>query len=223
MSLISSYQGTPDLGSSIFVTIYDAQTDAVIVARSNSGITQVATGSGFYVYSGASFSALAYAVLWDEGTAGSGGGEVVQAVSAVAPGIVADQNAALDGLTFLIKRNDTLPSIQRQFKDTSGNVIAINNADTVKFTMRASNDTVMTGSPKVHASAVIVDAANGIVRYDWVAADTDTSTTQSNGQEIPYAAEFELTRLSDGKIETFPQNGYILVTMPRDLDPGINP
>jgi len=51
------------------------------------------------------------------------------------------------------------------------------------------------GTVKVNAAAVISDAANKKVRYDWASGDTDT--------EGDYYGEFEIT-YSDAKKQTFP-------------------
>lgn len=65
------------------------------------------------------------------------------------------------------------------------------------------------GVPKVNAPCVVVDAAAGIVRYDWAAADTNTPGV--------YEAEWEVVG-ADGKPQTFPTAGYDKVTVYRDKD-----
>ena len=235
-NVVSSYQGTPGLGSSVFVQVRNPLTGAVIVSRSNGGIREDVASSGFYVWSGSLADLDAYEAVWDEGASVYSGEVVIPEPAITVTGggggsglpITGDANGTLLGLTFMIKRGDTLPYIRRQFVDTDGDAVTIDPADTVKFTMRASTDVAMASPAKVHASAVIIDAANGIVEYQWVAADTNTTTyveTSTLGRftDTPYAAEFELTRLADGKIETFPQAGYIAVSIPPDLDPGTEP
>lgn len=67
---------------------------------------------------------------------------------------------------------------------------------------------------KVDATAVIEDAVNGIVRYDWVAGDTDTAGN--------YVAEFELTSPTSRK-RTFPASKnkrFITIQILGDLDNG---
>lgn len=229
--ITASYQGTPSLGAGIFLQIRNPADGTVLLARTNGGIREDVAGSGHYVSQRTMTTDLdAYETIWDENGIYYSGEVIVPQPSVtvnVTGGsplpLIGDANGALTAKTFLIKRNDTLPYLRRQLQDTSGNAIVLDPADTVKFTMRLGNDVLMTAPAKTHASAVIIDAPTGIVEYRWVPADTDTSTFQASGQEILYAGEFEVTRISDGKIESYPQDGYIAISMPRDLDPGVNP
>ena len=102
-----------------------------------------------------------------------------------------------------IKQNDTSPSIQTQFLDGDGLPVDITGNLGVSFHMRDAAGTV-----KIDTAATVVTAASGIVRYDWLAADTDTAGT--------FQAEFEVT-YSDGKIETFPNASYIEVIITDDI------
>ncbi len=235
----TGYANNSGLGTAIFVQIRNPADGTVLVSRTHSGVREDVSGSGFYVWQGnVSPSLEAYESVWDHNgteyggeviipeptvtvTGGGGGGTA-------APPITGDANGTLQGLSFTIKRNDTLPYIRRQFQDTNGLVVPISASDTVMFTMRPSTDITMSLPAKVHAAAVIVDAANGIVEYRWATGDTDTATTTETSvlgtlKDVPYAAEFELTRISDSKIETFPQGTYIAVSIPPDLDPGVTP
>lgn len=106
---------------------------------------------------------------------------------------------------FSIKAHDRLPSIQAQL--FSGNdPVNLSTATTVFFTMRLVGST---GTPKVDTAATIVDAINGIVRYDWV--DADTANPGS------YEAEWEVT-WTGGKKQTFPTLTYHTVDILADLD-----
>lgn len=105
--------------------------------------------------------------------------------------------------TFYIKENDTVPSIRATLQNGSGNAVDLIDA-TVNFHMRAiGGSTVL-----VDASATVVNAAGGLVQYDWDAADTADVGS--------YQAEFEVT-YSDGTIETFPSSGYIRVEITDDI------
>lgn len=233
----TSYVNSTGLGTAIFVQIRNPISGAILVSRSHTGVREDVAGSGFYVWAGTVTPDLeSYEAVWDNNGSGYGGEiiipeptlTVVSGGGGTTPGIPGDANATLNGLTFTIKRNDTLPYLRRQFLDTFGSVVPISASDTVMFTMRASTDVAMAGTAKTHGSAWIIDAANGVVEYRWAAGDTDTATTTETStlgvlKDTPYAAEFELTRASDGKIETFPQSTYIAVSIPPDLDPGVNP
>lgn len=106
-------------------------------------------------------------------------------------------------MTFYVKQNDTSPSMLATLQDASGNAVDVT-AATIRFHLRPiSSNTV-----KVDEAATIVTADEGIVRYDWQAADTDTIGS--------YQAEFEVT-YADATIETFPNDGYIRVEIISDI------
>lgn len=83
-------------------------------------------------------------------------------------------------------------------QDPDGNAINLTNATAVKFKM----------ANLVDANAVIVSAAAGTVRYDWAANDTRVAGT--------FNAEFEI-EWSDGRKQTVPNDGYLTVSIERDL------
>jgi hypothetical protein len=234
-TITSSYNGSPALGATIFVQIRNPATGAVLLSRTNGGIREDIASSGFYTWQGTISTDLdSYEAIWDEAAASYAGEIVVPRpsvnVTVNSPNPVpvqGDANGVLSGLTFLIKRGDTKPYLRRQLTDTGGNAIVLAGTETIKFTMRASTDVAMTGSAKIHASAVIIDAPTGIVEYQWTTGDTDTTTyaetsTLGRPTDTPYAAEFEVN-FADGTVETFPQGTYIAVSIPPDLDPGVTP
>jgi len=104
---------------------------------------------------------------------------------------------------FSIKENDTLPAIRAILKDSSGAVVNLTNA-TVRFHMRNTSNSNI----KVDSAATVVDAAGGVVDYEWTSADTDVA-----GQ---YEIEFEVT-FSGGGIQTFPNDSYGTVVVYDDL------
>ena len=106
-------------------------------------------------------------------------------------------------MTFSIKQNDTAPSLRATLLDGDGNPVNLSGS-TVRFHMRLLGQTAIV----VNQSATLIDAANGIAQYNWVAADTDTIGS--------YQAEFQVT-YSDGAIETFPNDSYIRVDIIDDI------
>ena len=105
-------------------------------------------------------------------------------------------------MSVLIKRNDTLPVFKATLNDVDGDVAVLSGA-TVKFIMVDKD-----GDEKVSAAAVITGAGTGQVEYRWIPTDTDTVGS--------YRGEFEVT-FSDGNIMTFPNDGYIVITIIGDL------
>lgn len=106
-------------------------------------------------------------------------------------------------MAFYIKQNDTSPAMQATLKDASDAAIDLTNCS-VRFHMRQIGAT----ATKVDAAASIIDDDNGIVKYSWDAADTDTVGS--------FEAEFEVT-FADGSIETFPNNRFIQVEITDDI------
>ena len=98
-----------------------------------------------------------------------------------------------------LKQNNTSPVLQTTLLDGDGNAVNLTGA-TVTFTMIDDD-----GVAKVSdGSVTLVDAVNGIVKYAWSAADTDTV-----GE---FSASFEVT-YSDTTVETFPISSYIRVSI----------
>jgi hypothetical protein len=105
---------------------------------------------------------------------------------------------------FTIKAHDRLPSIQAALA-TAGAAVDLSTATSVSFIMAP----LAGGTPTVNAPAVIVNAAGGVVRYDWALADTSTPGS--------YQAEWEVT-WSTGKQQSFPTLTYHTVNVLADLD-----
>lgn len=106
-------------------------------------------------------------------------------------------------MTFYVKQNDTSPAMLATLQDANGAAVNILGA-TIRFHMRAIGST----QTKVNSAATIVNAATGEVRYNWSASDTNTVGA--------FQAEFQVT-YADGKIETFPNDGYIPVEITDDI------
>lgn len=102
---------------------------------------------------------------------------------------------------FIIAKGDLLPSISATLIDdfdTPANLTGC----TVEFIMSTVNDFA---TPMLDATAVVVNAATGAVRYDWTG--TDTSVTGN------YVARWRVTNTSSGKKMTFPNIGFISITI----------
>jgi len=224
-AVVASYKASGAGIGTAFYRVVATPGGGTAVARAASTNNHPTGSVAWYASFTAPGTAGFYSVQWDEG----GTAQTVTTiedlwVSTNTPTTLASAlPGELDGLTFLIKRNDTLPYLRRQLTDSDGVAIDLSTyhsgLGTVMFNMRRDTAAdIGATTPKVHAAASVVDASTGIVEYRWVAGDTDTTTV---GGAL-YAGEFEVT-FADGKIETFPGTSYIAITIPRDLDPGVNP
>ena len=102
---------------------------------------------------------------------------------------------------FTLKVGDTAPDIEAILSDTNGPVDLT--GCTIVFRMSPDGG----GNVLLEASATIVDAAAGHVKYSWQTGDTDTASTNK--------AEWKVT-FPSGKIATFPRGGanlYNIVTI----------
>lgn len=112
--------------------------------------------------------------------------------------------------TFRIKRGNRLPALQATLTDQDGAVIDLTDCS-VEFVMRKPGHRScerVVDPVVVRGDAVIVDAANGVVRYDW--GTNDTSVIGS------YQAEFIVTE-PGGKTYSAPSDGFIPVSVDQSL------
>jgi hypothetical protein len=100
---------------------------------------------------------------------------------------------------FDIKRGDTSPAIRFSLIPSDLNLFGAG----VKFQMR--NPRLGT---TIDAPAEIISATPPVVQYNWQAGDT-----AEVGQ---YQAEFRV-EYADGAIETFPNRGFIIVNVNKDV------
>lgn len=108
---------------------------------------------------------------------------------------------------FEIKAHDRLPSIRAQLlTEADETPVDLTGASSVRFVMTTAVGAVS----KVSAAAVIETPATlGIVRYDWLAADTNLPGK--------YLGEWEVTWVG-GKKQTFPTGSYHTIEVLADLD-----
>lgn len=104
--------------------------------------------------------------------------------------------------TFSMKRGDTVPSMRRQLMGGDGVPVDVTGADVV-FNMKDYRGVEVSRAP-----AVIVDALQGIVQYNW--SETDTLSVGK------FCAEFEVT-YDNGGVETFPNFEFISVVIYPDI------
>lgn len=98
-----------------------------------------------------------------------------------------------------MKRNDTSPYLKATLSSANSLVGA-----TVVFNMqKQSGEAVIS-----RGDVVILDAAAKTVEYRWAAGDTANAGA--------YLGEFEVT-YTDGKVETFPNVGFIPINIERDI------
>lgn len=106
--------------------------------------------------------------------------------------------------TFYIKQNDTAPAIRFALARGKDLEAADLTGATVVFNMKDQYGTLMVDAQP----AVIEDAVNGVVRYDWQVGDTANSGNNY--------AEFEV-RHGLGTIESFPNDTDIVVRIAPEI------
>ncbi len=107
---------------------------------------------------------------------------------------------------FYLKQHDLLPDLRvRLLDDTT--TVDLTNATGVQLLMNSRR----TGL-KVDAPMTILDQTSpdtlGVVSYSWAPGDTDTAGD--------FNAEFQVN-WPDGKPQTFPARGHVIVTIEKDL------
>ena len=106
--------------------------------------------------------------------------------------------------SFYIKQNDTAPSLQAVLTDSNGRVKSMADASLVRFHMRDENSNALV----TNGVGTVINHNKGIVAYEWQTGDTANTGIHS--------AEFQIT-YNSGKIETFPNTGYIKVVIKDEI------
>jgi hypothetical protein len=105
-------------------------------------------------------------------------------------------------MTFTIKQNDTLPALEAQLLDAENNPINLDMCG-VRFHMRDGY-----GRKEIIRPAIITSAAQGLIKVNWQAGETDTVGV--------YRCEFQIT-FTDNTILTVPNDGYFLINIVQEL------
>jgi hypothetical protein len=111
---------------------------------------------------------------------------------------------------FIIKRNDTLPSLQICLIDRGclggKQPYILSGVTGVTFTMTSS-----CGDYKIFAkTAQVVSNSGGTIQYNWEVGDTNESGR--------FLGEFQLL-YADGNKLSIPQSGQIQIEIPKDVNP----
>ena len=106
------------------------------------------------------------------------------------------------GYDVTIKRGDTRNCIKAILKDVDGNPVNLTGCE-VKFHMALIHRAAM-----IDRAIHVENAAEGEVWVVWAPGETDTAGM--------YWAEFEVM-YNDGRLETFPNNGYVSIQILKDL------
>jgi hypothetical protein len=113
-------------------------------------------------------------------------------------------------MAFVLKQNDQRPLFVVVLKDNIGEddeaTVDLTTATSAVFNMRPAEG----GAVKINRGSANIDAppSNGQVTYSWGTADTNTAGL--------FNAELEVV-WSDGRAETFPNDGYWEVEIVDDL------
>lgn len=105
-------------------------------------------------------------------------------------------------MSFVIKQNDTKPALEAQLINSDGHPINLDMCG-VMFHMKD-----IYGRKEINKPAIITDAENGKVKYEWEQGDTDITGIMQ--------CEFQIT-FTDNSILTVPNDGYFLIRIVKEL------
>ena len=101
-----------------------------------------------------------------------------------------------------VKRGDRNPPLELSLQQANGTPINLSHVDYVKWLMKDESEL------KIDEHVTIVDAAYGMIKYEWKTGDTDDPGN--------FLGEFEIT-YNDGTKLTVPNDEYITVIILEDL------
>jgi hypothetical protein len=102
------------------------------------------------------------------------------------------------------KQNDLEPEVRSTLQNADGSAINLTGATAVYFLMRP-----VSGGTTIRTTATVVNAATGIVSYDWTSGDTATVGS--------YYQEWEIMWPSS-RPQTVPNDSYNTIVIVDDLD-----
>jgi len=208
-SFITSISGAPTVRVGISGVRLITAAGTTPTGRATTGITEYPSGSGIYFKTmTAPATPGNYFVMWDTGSV-TPSTVISEELLVLAGPVLFTQTGAstvvlddLDGI-FKIKQNDTRPRVVAALKQDG---VAVNlTGATVKFLAKSIPPAT---TATINVSAILTDAANGVV----------TATLSALNTAVPgdYNCEFEVT-YSDGGIQTFPNDGYFEMKIISDL------
>lgn len=111
-------------------------------------------------------------------------------------------------MTFTIKQGDTAPALKATLKRGDGNPADLTAATNVSFVLEDGLRGVLINDD-LSGNVSLVNAPNGVVQYSWKESDTEIT----GQKQAEFVVDFE-----SGKTETFPNNGYIYITIQNRIE-----
>ena len=105
---------------------------------------------------------------------------------------------------FYIKQNDSRPKIATQLKDGAGEPIDISGYEAVYFHMEEQDSEEVI----IEKEAEVVNAEKGEIQYNWDRGDT----SEHGVFHCEWMVDF-----GEGEVETFPNDGYNIVIITRQI------
>ena len=111
--------------------------------------------------------------------------------------------------SFNIKQGDTSPALRVQLQNENEQSVDIRGYNRLSFYLKKEDsDTLKIDLDDSDPKVIVEDPESGIVRYEWLRKDTNTTGV--------YKAEFEV-EYANGSIESFPNTGNITIYINEDI------